>query len=77
MHSTNALIKCMQKNGKNRNDKEQIPSTYMSDLLKTYGNWKKKLPRAKCKTKKTNIFRYNITAIKSLQSASYETRVKK
>ena len=32
----------MQKNGKKRNAKEQIPSTNMPDLLKTYGNWKKK-----------------------------------
>ena len=42
MHVTNALIMCMQKNGKKRNAKEQIPSTNMPDLLKTYGNWKKK-----------------------------------
>ena len=32
----------MQKNGTKRNDKEQIPSANMPDLLKTYGNWKKK-----------------------------------
>ena len=57
MHATNALIMCMQKNGRKRNAKEQIPSTNMPDPLKTYGNWKKKLQRAKCKTKKTNIFR--------------------
>ena len=32
----------MQKNGKKKNAKEQIPTTNMPDLLKTYGNWKKK-----------------------------------
>ena len=38
---------CMQKNGKKRNAKEQIPSTNMPDLLKTYGNWKKKITESK------------------------------
>ena len=42
----------MQKNGKNRNDKEQIPSTNMSDLLKTYGNWKKNYREQNAKPRK-------------------------
>ena len=34
MHATNALIMCMQKNGKKRNAKEQIPSTTCQTLWK-------------------------------------------
>ena len=32
---------CVEK-WKKKNAKEQIPTTNMPDLLKTYGNWKKK-----------------------------------
>ena len=42
----------MQKNGNEKNPGEQIPKTSMPDLLKTYGNWRKKLQRANAKPRK-------------------------
>ena len=42
----------MQKNGNEKNPGEQIPKTSMPGLLKTYGNWRKKLQRANAKPRK-------------------------